>query len=413
MVSILSILGEWGFSDYRRRLSSGHPGIIFFREGKVLRMIFRMGWLVLLVCLFPCRLLSADFPEVIFKTVAPGVTYGIVSLKKPLAISHIVRIDLTNKNLSVEPLIAQAGETLGKLARRLITEGHPLLVALNGDYFSYRDRFPWGIFIHQGELFFSPTRKSALLLDFQGVPLITQAEMQMILSLPDDGPPVKILAVNRWREQGEKGCFLYTSHWGAAAPEVSGGLAIVIRGGTFLVGKSTAGDVVQIISAGSAPIPEDGFVLIFSDPFESALKELKPGAAVSLRLDVYPPAREAIGGGPLLVRSGRVSIETSLEDFNIGKKVYLERGRHPRSAIGYNSERDQLILVAVEGRIKKSEGMNIYELAEFMLGIGCWDAMSFDGGRSVGLFIAGREVVEGERIIGNALAVFARAGAKK
>ena len=81
--------------------------------------------------------------------------------------------------------------------------------------------------------------------------------------------------------------------------------------------------------------------------------------------------------------------------------------RHPRSAIGWN--KDYFFMVEVDGRQRKSLGMTFPELAEYMLKLGCEEAMNLDGGGSATLWVDG-EVVNSpsrgrERPAANALAL--------
>lgn len=57
--------------------------------------------------------------------------------------------------------------------------------------------------------------------------------------------------------------------------------------------------------------------------------------------------------------------------------------RHPRTAIGSDRNGEVLWLVVVDGRQSGySEGMNMFELASVMKGLGCWTATNMDGGGS-------------------------------
>lgn len=57
--------------------------------------------------------------------------------------------------------------------------------------------------------------------------------------------------------------------------------------------------------------------------------------------------------------------------------------RHPRTAIGFDSTKQRLVLLVVDGRQPKvSEGVSEEELAKLMVEFGCSDAMNLDGGGS-------------------------------
>ena len=116
--------------------------------------------------------------------------------------------------------------------------------------------------------------------------------------------------------------------------------------------------------------------------------------------------RFAIGGGNIMIRQGVV------QDIQIPSGgAYKYRSvleRHPRSAVGFN--RTHIFLVEVDGRQPDlSVGMTLHELGEYMRGLGCEEAMNFDGGGSSTLWVDGKVVNSpcngSERDIGNGLVV--------
>jgi len=82
--------------------------------------------------------------------------------------------------------------------------------------------------------------------------------------------------------------------------------------------------------------------------------------------------------------------------------------RHPRSAIGWNTQ--FFFLVQVDGRQRGlSVGMSLAELAAHFARLGCTDALNLDGGGSSTLWARGQVMntpCEGsERPMGNALII--------
>lgn len=85
--------------------------------------------------------------------------------------------------------------------------------------------------------------------------------------------------------------------------------------------------------------------------------------------------------GPALVKDGAI-----LElDANYG---YNPHGKEPRMAIGQTGPLEY-VLVLAEGRTGDSEGVTQWELAEFMLGLGCQQAFNLDGGNSATMVFNG------------------------
>ena len=89
---------------------------------------------------------------------------------------------------------------------------------------------------------------------------------------------------------------------------------------------------------------------------------------------------------------------------------YSERSkyeRHPRSAVGWSAT--HIYLVTVDGRQPGlSVGMKLAELAEYMVGLGCTDAMNFDGGNSAQMWMTGEIMnspCKGEDTVANSLFV--------
>ena len=102
--------------------------------------------------------------------------------------------------------------------------------------------------------------------------------------------------------------------------------------------------------------------------------------------------------GPLLVRSSR---PCPLPDMAFSRK------RHPRSCLGITEE--SLIFMTVDGRSEQAAGMSLYELQDFLLGLGCTDAINLDGGGSTTLWTRSKGVIntpsdaKGERAVANAI----------
>lgn len=75
-----------------------------------------------------------------------------------------------------------------------------------------------------------------------------------------------------------------------------------------------------------------------------------------------------------------------------------------------------MILVTVDGRHDQSRGMNLHELTDLMISLGCREAINLDGGGSTTMWLADQGVVnmpsdnkkfdhEGERPVANVIVV--------
>lgn len=99
--------------------------------------------------------------------------------------------------------------------------------------------------------------------------------------------------------------------------------------------------------------------------------------------------QDIVGGGPRIVRAGKVSVERERE----GQREGFDDEAHPRTAAGFTQDRRYLVLVVVDGRQPgHSLGVDLYELAEIMLAFGCYEALNLDGGGSSTMVIRNRVV---------------------
>jgi len=107
--------------------------------------------------------------------------------------------------------------------------------------------------------------------------------------------------------------------------------------------------------------------------------------------------------GPLLLLNGK---KTNLPD------IKFVTNRHPRTFVCVTNE--SILFIAVDGRSTKAEGMNLLEAQNFLIGIGCVDAINLDGGGSTTLWIKGKGVINnpsdltGERSVSNAFIIMKR-----
>lgn len=114
------------------------------------------------------------------------------------------------------------------------------------------------------------------------------------------------------------------------------------------------------------------------------------------------PLLHAVGGGPTLLRDGRMSL--AWWPRSIG-------GRAPRTAAGLTWD-GKVLLVTIDGRAKGSVGATIREEARYMAALGAREAMNLDGGGSSTMVVGGKVMnrpSDGfERSVSNGLLVFTK-----
>lgn len=88
--------------------------------------------------------------------------------------------------------------------------------------------------------------------------------------------------------------------------------------------------------------------------------------------------------GPALVENGEVAVS---ENDEVGRAM----ASNPRTAIGILKNGHYLFVVA-DGRTSDSDGLSLYELAEFLQSLGCETAYNLDGGGSSSMVFLGNVV---------------------
>lgn len=102
-------------------------------------------------------------------------------------------------------------------------------------------------------------------------------------------------------------------------------------------------------------------------------------------------AKNAIGGGPMLIKDGVIKDTYVAELLEISAN-----SNQPRSAIGVTKD-NKLIFFVCEGRNMTAEvpGYTTMQVAKILKSLGCVDAMNLDGGGSSCMLINGKETIKG------------------
>ncbi len=95
-------------------------------------------------------------------------------------------------------------------------------------------------------------------------------------------------------------------------------------------------------------------------------------------------AKEILSFGPALVTNGQIAVTE-------GEEVGKAKTSNPRTAIGIVDELNYLFVVS-DGRTDESEGLSLYELAEFMQSLGAQTAYNLDGGGSSTMYFNGQVI---------------------
>ncbi len=314
---------------------------------------------------------------------------------------HVLEVERHRRDVTVRSRVGTDQE--GRLARVPLTQlavqardaGEDVIAAVNGDY-DMADPYlglPIGLSVSHGLLWSAggPPRP-AMVIFGSGIPFIGVPEYTFRLHVKKQFLPVDTLnkPMGFSREHNLRAYTrAFNTEVKASKPfraiviwRLSPGLPSQVQGGV-------RGVITEIRNAREVqPIPEDA--LLIAEPPEvgdskSVFKDFKVGQHVilwtAIRTGDRTDIQEAIGGLPMLVSEGKVSIEGEGDPGD-----YL-LARHPRTAVCYTN--DNYIFAVVDGRQPKlSVGMTLEELADFMVSLGCTEAMNTDGGGSAELAVA-------------------------
>jgi hypothetical protein len=360
--------------------------------------------------------------------VAPGVRHVYAWLAAGPWAVHVLEID----GEVCVPRI-EARKPAGGVGGRARTSelAADALAAVNADFFA-AGGVPVGAHVQGGEIVLGPVARPVFAVPELGADAtsraaasspaawIGRAAVQGFVARGAD--TVRIAQVNRQPADSEQGAagagatgddaaHLYTGWFGPASPPDSGAVAVRLtrtRGDVM----AATGVVTAVDRAGSGlPLDSGDVVVVGRGASARVLGMLAVGDTVAWSMALVPatgsggPAREAVGGQPVLLRGGRIA-----PDIREGIAPSFGERRHPRTAIGITAE-GRLLWVTVDGRqAPYSDGMSLEELADLMARLGARDAINLDGGGSTTMVIRGAVVnrpsdAAGERPVGNALAL--------
>jgi hypothetical protein len=324
---------------------------------------------------------------------------------------HVVEFDLRHPYLQLETSKAgdhlQGKERTSLMAARRDRNGHRVVAAINGDY-DTGNGIPINLQLFDGEVVRQPTARSVFAISKTEKPLISF--LSMTGSLQSKGGVWHTLnGFNRARNTNE--LIFFNHYFGGSTGTNNFGSEVRLKPlKKFAVNDTIRAVVIEQRShLGNSLLDNSTYILSGHGAAENWLaKNLAVGDTIKLvwRIPETPwRLVEAIGGLPRVVRDGKISVESQIE----GGSESFTNTRHPRSAIGFNADTSRFFFVTVDGRQPGySDGMTLFELAEFMRELGCSQALNLDGGGSTTMVVRGNVVnrpcdATGERAVANAL----------
>lgn len=314
------------------------------------------------------------FPGVTYSSEVQFTPHGPVSM-------HVVLGPRPVGLYRLRPVLSNGSvldrETLSSMGKRLSSQSTS--VGVNGDYFRLADGHPSGGLITDGVLVAPPNEsRSSAGITLDGTLDIRRVEF-----------------VGTWRGTGQRRTFrelndapgknrvsLFTSDWGRATPRIPGSVAVVLAPFPDAVPNAElTAAVASVVADGPVSLRPGTAVLVARGRAAARLRAEAPvGTSLRVRLGLepeWPDVSDAIGGGPILVRDGKV-VHTANEAFTAAQIT----PRAPRTAIGQRAD-GRILMVVVDGRQPGfSVGLTNFEFALALARLGAVQAMALDGGGS-------------------------------
>ncbi|MCX7964316.1 MAG: phosphodiester glycosidase family protein [Candidatus Sumerlaea chitinivorans] len=368
---------------------------------------------------------SERLPEIARREerVGPGTTHIQEFHSSGPLLINILKVDLSSTGVNLRaskgkgPLFT--GATVLDMVRRVERTGQTVVGGVNADFWVNSPRMfvPVNLFVSEGMTHTLPHQKLKAPRAVFGITesgKVVISPMQAKLEIRAGKGRAIECKLNEWVTS--RGAVLFTPIVGEPIPTKQFSKALLLEQMTpeFVPNRPARARVLRAIEGTTVTLTSGTLLLAFHRDQLSFARELRPGSELALHVrvpQVAEPLKLCLGGGPMLIKNGRVYVDWKEE--RILRSFSADR--HPRTAIGIGEDGRTLYLVTVDGRQPlRSIGMGLYELALFMKSLGCRDAMNFDGGGSTTMVVRGEVVNKpsdrlGPRTVTNALLVISEA----
>jgi Phosphodiester glycosidase len=261
-------------------------------------------------------------------------------------------------------------------------------VGVDGDFFDSRWGTPSSVLLRGGVLAAgSAGGRSAAGFDSAGALHVDRVALDGSWQGTGQYRPLNLNAA-----PGKSQVTLYTPAWGATTPPEDITVEVVlVPFPTTTPNATLSAPVTQVLAGGGQAIPSNGAVLVARGRQAPILtKEAPAGTSVNVRLILTPrwgDVREAVGGGPILVRNGRPVFRPN-ESFTAAQLFT----RTARGAVGQTVDGRILLATVDGGRPGYSLGLTSFELSLALMRLGAVNACGLGTGTSASLAFDGKSL---------------------
>ena len=301
---------------------------------------------------------------------------------------YVTTIDLNNPYIKLESVKSQdrlAGfETPSSMSRRMDTENHRSVCAINGDFYNTSNGVPISTHVVNGQYLHYPggIRKGIAYSDIGKADIFVPSFSGVVIA-DNDTSFHNLRAVNGTRSTNY--LCIYNHYYGSSTGTNQYGFECLVDPITDWTINDTVYGVIETREdgIGNMSIPAGKIVLSghgTADSFLSSYCQTGDTVRIVQRMDAsdLEDITQFVGGGPQMLSNG-IDVTASNTE-GISSSFYAVR--HPRTAVGFNADSTLVYFVVVDGRSSNSIGMTLHEMAAFMHSIGAQHAVNLDGGGS-------------------------------
>ncbi|MBR2743111.1 MAG: S-layer homology domain-containing protein [Clostridia bacterium] len=300
------------------------------------------------------------------------------------------------KGEGLKPAVMYGAKLYGRTALTSVVdyaataEGLSISGGLNGDFYSLTTGIPLGMSVHNGRLNTSDVGYPAIGFTDDGRTIIGEPKLQILME-SDTGAVIPVDHFNKYRTM--YGVYLFSEDFSTESRTTTPGTHIVldIQSGEIGIGKTVTVRVSDIMTdAGNIKMLDNALLLsVDNDGPLDKISNIAVGQTYRITFkaanDVWNDVTEAVGGGQILLADGLVLPDSTTE-------------AAPRTAVGVTAD-GLLVAAEIDGRKPgHSAGVTVTETAEFMLSLGCTDALMLDGGGSSTVYLRKTGFATGEVI---------------
>lgn len=334
--------------------------------------------------------------------VSSGVVYSQYTYKNSSTnvINHL-SINLNDAFTKVDvglPNTYNSRDTVMAIANRDTREGNRVVGAINAAFFNMSTGVPsfliaknnriinGGVVSEGSDQYMNvPT---AFGIDKYGQGIIDYFDFH--ITMTTNGSSYKLSGMDRVRNNKET--IVYTPNYYLGYTDNNEfGYDIIVEGdqpiGDIYFGDTITGVVKEIKPYGESKhaIPRNGFIISVQggSEYSKDLANLQIGQQVSVNFDIdakWKDAQFILASGPFLVRDGKPYIMMSTASSR-AKEIA------PRTVVAMSRDKKTIHFITVDGRQSHSKGMNMKELADYLISLGVDTAINLDGGGSTTMAI--------------------------